>query len=190
MNLDGILPFSHGLLKKIIFPGDAVIDATCGNGHDTLFLAELVGTNGCVYAFDIQNEAVQNTATRLTEANCSAQVKLFQKSHAEIENCVPVPIKAAIYNLGYLPGGNKSITTLSETTISSIEQALAKLLPGGIVILVIYHGHDAGKTEKKAVLNYAESLPQKDFHVLRYGFINQQNNPPFVVAIEKRERKN
>ncbi len=190
MNLDGILPFSHGLLKKIIFPGDVVIDATCGNGHDTLFLANLVGTNGTVYAFDIQHDAIQNTSERLKEANCLAQVKLLQKSHAEIENCVPLPIKAAIYNLGYLPGGDKSITTLSETTILSIQQALAKLRPGGLVILVIYHGHDAGKAEKQAVLNYAESLSQKDFHVLRYGFINQQNHPPFIVAIEKKERKN
>ncbi|EMG27867.1 S-adenosylmethionine (SAM)-dependent methyltransferase [Listeria fleischmannii 1991] len=186
MNLDGILPFSHRLLKKIVFAGDVVLDATCGNGHDTLFLSNLVGPNGTVYAFDIQEEAIEHTSARLIENNSLNQVKLFKKSHAEINRYVLEPIKAAIYNLGYLPGGDKSITTRSDSTIESITQVLEKLVPQGIVILVIYHGHDAGKAEKSAVLKYAESLPQKDFHVLRYGFINQQNNPPFVVAIEKR----
>ncbi|EUJ17052.1 S-adenosylmethionine (SAM)-dependent methyltransferase [Listeria aquatica FSL S10-1188] len=79
MNLEGILPFSHQLLRKVIFPGDVVIDATCGNGHDTLFLAQLVGPNGKVYAYDIQQTAIEKTEARLDEASCKNQVLLFKK---------------------------------------------------------------------------------------------------------------
>ncbi|MGJ8731359.1 class I SAM-dependent methyltransferase [Listeria aquatica] len=186
MNLEGILPFSHQLLRKVIFPGDLVIDATCGNGHDTLFLAQLVGPNGKVYAYDIQQTAIEKTEARLDEASCKNQVLLFKKSHAELAADVSEPVRAVIYNLGYLPGGDKSITTLEESTLESISAALEKLMVGGLVILVIYHGHEAGKLEKEAILNYVSHLPQEKFSVLQYGFINQRNLPPFVVAIEKR----
>ncbi|WP_163652671.1 class I SAM-dependent methyltransferase [Listeria sp. PSOL-1] len=186
MNLENILQFSHSLLKKIVFPGDVVIDATCGNGHDTLFLAQLVGVNGMVYGFDIQKEAIEATATRLEEAAAHHQVQLFQTSHENIHTVVDQPIKAAIYNLGYLPGGDKAITTNPSSTLTSIEQALLKLIKGGMAILVIYHGHPSGKLEKEAILTFVQDLAQQDFHVLEYRFLNQQNHPPFVIVIEKR----
>ncbi|EUJ17051.1 methylase [Listeria aquatica FSL S10-1188] len=110
----------------------------------------------------------------------------LKKSHAELAADVSEPVRAVIYNLGYLPGGDKSITTLEESTLESISAALEKLMVGGLVILVIYHGHEAGKLEKEAILNYVSHLPQEKFSVLQYGFINQRNLPPFVVAIEKR----
>ncbi|MBC6309769.1 methyltransferase domain-containing protein [Listeria sp. FSL L7-1582] len=191
MNLKSILPFSHDLLTRLILPGDTVVDATIGNGHDTAFLANLVGVNGHVFGFDIQQEAIEATTQLLTEKHVADQVTLFRESHANMIELLPqqTEIKAAIFNLGYLPGGDKTITTLADSTIKAIEAALSLLTVGGIVILVIYHGHPEGQTEKSAVLHYTEALPQEQFHVLEYRFINQRNNPPFVIAIEKRKIK-
>lgn len=191
MNLKSILPFSHDLLTRLILPGDTVIDATIGNGHDTAFLANLVGVNGHVFGFDIQQEAIEATKQLLTEKHAADQVTLLRESHANMIELLPqqTEIKAAIFNLGYLPGGDKTITTLADSTIKAIEAALSLLTVGGIVILVIYHGHPEGQTEKSAVLHYTEALPQEQFHVLEYRFINQRNNPPFVIAIEKRKTK-
>ncbi|MBC1796699.1 methyltransferase domain-containing protein [Listeria booriae] len=190
MNLKAILPFSHDLLTRIVMPGDTVVDATVGNGHDTAFLAELVGVNGHVYGFDIQQEAIAATTRNLTEKKLQQQVTLFQESHANIANKLDSQaIKAAVFNLGYLPGGDKTITTLADSTIEAITATLSLLSVGGIVILVIYHGHPEGQTEKNAVLTYTEQLPQDEFHVLQYRFTNQRNNPPFVIAIEKRTQK-
>lgn len=191
MNLKSILPFSHDLLTRIILPGDTVVDATIGNGHDTAFLADLVGVNGHVFGFDIQQEAIDATTQLLIEKQVGNQVTLLRESHANMAELLPqqTEIKTAIFNLGYLPGGDKTITTLADSTIKAIEASLSLLTVGGIVILVIYHGHPEGQTEKSAVLNYAEALPQEQFHVLEYRFINQRNSPPFVIAIEKRKTK-
>ncbi|MBA3927439.1 tRNA (mnm(5)s(2)U34)-methyltransferase [Listeria rustica] len=191
MNLKSILPFSHDLLTRLILPGDTVVDATIGNGHDTAFLANLVGVNGHVFGFDIQQEAIEATTQLLTEKHVADQATLLRESHANMIELLPqqTEIKAAIFNLGYLPGGDKTITTLADSTIKAIEAALSLLTIGGIVILVIYHGHPEGQTEKSAVLRYTEALPQEQFHVLEYRFINQRNNPPFVIAIEKRKIK-
>ncbi|EUJ45015.1 tRNA (mnm(5)s(2)U34)-methyltransferase [Paenilisteria rocourtiae] len=190
MNLKSILPFSHDLLNRIILPGDTVVDATIGNGHDTAFLANLVGVNGRVFGFDIQQEAIDATTQLLTEKRLNTQVTLLHESHAKMTELLSEQtIKAAIFNLGYLPGGNKTITTLADSTIQAIDAALSLLEIGGITILVIYHGHPEGQIEKSAVLNYAKSLPQEQFHVLEYRFINQRSNPPFVIAIEKRKIK-
>lgn len=190
MKLDGILPFARQLLEKALSPGDFAVDATLGNGHDTLFLARLIGESGMVYGFDIQEEAVLNTQKRLEDQQLADRVTLFHKGHENIINCVPQSqhgrIKAAIFNLGYLPGGDKSIVTTPSTTISAIEQLLEIMAPEGIIVLVIYHGHQEGEIERDALLPFVKQLEQKDVHVLQYQFINQQNNPPFIIAIEKR----
>ncbi|EAE8347877.1 methyltransferase domain-containing protein [Listeria monocytogenes] len=187
MNLRGILPFAHDTLRKVIRYGDYVIDATCGNGHDTLLLAELVGINGQVLGFDIQQMAIDATKTRLENAGASSQVELICASHALIPEYATKPVRAAIFNLGYLPGGDKDITTTANSTLESIGHLMELLEVGGVIILVIYHGHPAGKLEKNAVMTFCETIPQQDFHVLSYNFINQKNDAPFVITIEKRK---
>lgn len=97
-------------------------------------------------------------------------------------------IAAAIFNLGYLPGGDKGVTTTGKTTIAAIEQLFNRLKQGGLIVLVVYHGHPQGKKEKNELLAYVESLPQEKAHAATYQFINQKNDPPFVVAIEKRAK--
>jgi predicted methyltransferase len=190
MMLERILPFARILLSKAITPGDITIDATVGNGHDTVLLAELVGSQGMVYGFDIQQDAILQTSKRLKEKSLENRVTLFLKGHEHVKECLPKiedgEVSAAIFNLGYLPGGNKEIVTTQETTISAVRQILALLKPEGILILVIYHGHKEGAIERDKLLEFVSTIDQMEAHVLRYQFVNQQNNPPFIIAIEKR----
>ena len=190
MILDRILPYARKLLQLAVQNGDIAIDATIGNGHDTVFLAKIVGETGHVYGFDIQDLAIQNTTERLINEDLAKQVTIVKKSHAKVKEVVPShqhgKIKGAIFNLGYLPGSDKSIVTVPDSTISSIEQILEMMAPEGIIVIVIYHGHEGGAIEKDALMNYVQSIPQDQAHVLIYRFLNQANNPPFIVAIEKK----
>ncbi|RID86540.1 16S rRNA (cytosine(1402)-N(4))-methyltransferase [Peribacillus asahii] len=190
MKLDRILPFARILLEKAVQPGDIAVDGTMGNGFDTVFLANLTGEAGHVYAFDIQSEAIQNTTAKLEAEQLSERCTLFHAGHEQLKDLIPEKetrsLTGAIFNLGYLPGGDKTITTKASTTISAIEQLLEKMKPEGIIVLVIYHGHPEGAIERDELLAYVKHLPQDKTHVLQYGFINQVNHPPFIVAIEKR----
>lgn len=181
------LHFSHQLLTECINPGNIVIDATMGNGHDTLFLSELVGYTGHVYAFDIQDKAIESTKKKIT-AQAIQNTTLIKDGHEHAVNHLPenTKIKAAIFNLGYLPRGDKHITTTSDTTLTAINQLLSILEESGRLILVLYSGHKEGMTEKSDVLTFAQTLPQDMYSVLTYQFINQQNNPPSVLCIEKK----
>lgn len=183
--LERVLPYAKTLLSSVINEGDIAVDATAGNGHDTLFLANLVGETGFVYAFDIQQQAVDVTIQRLKENGLEHRARVILDGHEQLSKYVQEEVAGAIFNLGYLPGGNHDIITKGETTISAIEQLLSLLKIGGIIVLVIYHGHEGGKEERDAVIEFVKSLPQKYVHVLRYEFINQKNDPPFIIALEK-----
>lgn len=189
MKLERVLPFSRTLMKMAIKHGDVAIDATIGNGHDTVFLAELVGENGHVYGFDIQEDAMEATASRLSKNGLSDRVTLFKESHENAAACLPESAvgnaSAAIFNLGYLPGGDKEIVTKPQSTIHAIEQLFKVMKMGGIIVLVIYYGHRGGEIERDAVVEYVRQLDQKQAHVLQYQFLNQKNSAPFIIAIEK-----
>ncbi|MDQ0196927.1 class I SAM-dependent methyltransferase [Neobacillus ginsengisoli] len=190
MKLERILPFAKKILEKAVRRGDIVVDATLGNGHDTLFLAELVGANGLVFGFDIQEEAITASTERLIQKGLLERVTLFHEGHEKLLENIPSihhgNVTGAIFNLGYLPGSDKAIVTRPETTISAVEQLLEIMAPEGIIVIVIYHGHDEGAIERDILLDYCQQIDQKAAHVLQYQFINQQKNPPFIVAIEKR----
>ncbi|WP_042354716.1 tRNA (mnm(5)s(2)U34)-methyltransferase [Bacillus rubiinfantis] len=190
MKLERILPFAKTLLQKAVKNGDIVVDATIGNGHDTVFLAELVGEHGKVYGFDVQEQAILATKERLIQHSLLERTTLFHEGHERVTQNIPLEehgkITGAIFNLGYLPGSDKNIITEPETTIDAVSQLLNIMAPEGIIVLVIYHGHDGGDIERDALLNYCRHLDQKFAHVIRYQFINQQHNPPFIIAIEKR----
>ncbi len=190
MKLERILPFARSLLAKAIKPGDAVVDGTLGNGHDAEMLCELVGEDGRVFGFDIQETAIENSMKRIEESHFEDRVMFFQRGHENVKKSIPPQyhgeISAAIFNLGYLPGGDKSLVTKPDTTISAIDQLLDIMAVEGIIVLVIYHGHPEGAVERDILLQYAERIEQKKAHVLQYRFINQVNNPPFIIAIEKR----
>jgi predicted methyltransferase len=190
MKLERILPFARTLLEKAVKPGDIAVDATVGNGHDTLFLSGLVGSEGRVHGFDIQEQAIASCTAKLEDRQLAERVVLYQKGHEHVKASLPADchgkVTGAIFNLGYLPGGNKSIVTVPQTTISAVEQLLEILAPEGIIVIVVYHGHPEGQRERDSLLGYVESLDQGQAHVLQYQFLNQKNNPPFIIAIEKR----
>ncbi|WP_428911268.1 class I SAM-dependent methyltransferase [Niallia sp. Krafla_26] len=190
MKVMQILPFARNLLERTCSNGDIVVDGTLGNGHDTEFLAHLVGPTGQVFGFDIQEQAILNTRKRLEDLHLNQQVTLFHHGHEKIKESIPSDlhgkIKGAIFNLGYLPGGDKSIVTKPETTIAAIRQLLELMAIEGIIVLVIYHGHQEGAVERDAIIEFTQSIDQQKAHVIQYGFINQNNHPPFIIAIEKR----
>lgn len=168
-------------------PGDTVVDATCGGGQDTVALARAVGPEGQVFAFDIQRKALILTEARL-HAHGIDNVHLVDRSFAEMSSHVPGGSAAAVvFNLGYLPGGDHSITTTAETTIEGLEAALRTIQRGGIVTVVMYDGHDAGKLEKARVLDWAQALDSRKFHVAYVSMLNQQNDPPEILWITKKK---
>ncbi len=191
MSLARVLPYTKQLLESVSEPGDCVVDMTAGNGHDTQFLAECVGPEGRVLAFDVQAQAIEESTRRLDEAGMLERVDLYHESHIHVGARLSDerrPVRAGVFNLGYLPGSDKSITTTGEETLEALDALLPVLAPGGLVVLVVYHGHLEGKRERDAVLDYVTALDQQGYAVLQYRFLNQQNHPPFIIAIEKKVR--
>ncbi|SDM12173.1 Putative rRNA methylase [Sediminibacillus halophilus] len=186
--LKKVIPYAHELLRETIQPGEVAVDATCGNGHDTTVLSKLVGDDGIVYAFDIQQQAIDRTMLLLEEQGID-NVHLLLADHQYAQAYIPKAdhgrIGGAIFNLGYLPGSDKQTITTPESTVEAIRAISAILKPGGLIVIVVYHGHHGGEQEKQELLDYLTSLDQKEFSVLQYAFINQQNNPPFLLALQK-----
>lgn len=185
MKLERVLQYAQTLLKSAVDEGDIAVDATAGNGHDTLFLAQLVGDDGFVYAFDVQKQAVDATLHRLLDNALEHRALVLKDGHENVAKYVNKPVAGAIFNLGYLPGSDHEVITRPNTTIQALESLLKLLKIGGIIVLVIYHGHEGGKEERDEVIRFVSELPQKYIHVLRYEFLNQKNDPPFVIALEK-----
>ncbi|QRG65409.1 tRNA (mnm(5)s(2)U34)-methyltransferase [Brevibacillus choshinensis] len=181
-----VLEVARKLIKERVQAGETVIDATMGNGNDTLFLAQLVQGAGKVIAYDIQPLAMEKTRERLEREGVLEWVDMRLTSHEEIES-VMEPVGAIMFNLGYLPGGDKEITTQAASTIRAIEAGLKVLRPGGIMTVMIYWGHSAGEVEKEAVETFCQTISQLDFLVLKYQYVNQQNQAPFLLAIERRD---
>lgn len=184
--LNSIHPLITEYLQKHIQPGNIVIDATLGNGHDTFKIAELLAGSGKIYGFDIQPSAIENSKVLLASLPApKPKIELIEDSHAFFAQYISEKVDFIIYNLGYLPKGDKEITTLADSTLKSVQSGLALLRGNGIMLIAVYHGHDAGKAEKEALEIFLSTLDQKQFNVLKQQFINQQNNPPFIYVIEK-----
>lgn len=181
---------AHSLLAKVLRPGERVLDATAGNGHDTEFLARAVGSDGHVLAIDIQAAALAATRARCHQAGLAGQVTLRQTSHAAVADefaqlaWPPGCLGAAMFNLGYLPGGEKSHITRTDTTLPALAATLAWLRPGGMLTIVCYPGHPGGDAEARAVEAWAAGLPVAKFLVARYGMLNLASAPPFLLAIQ------
>ena len=177
------LDMAHDFLAQIITQEDIVVDATMGNGHDTLFLAKIAKQ---VYSFDIQKQALEKTSQRLLEAGLT-NVELILQGHETVDQFVR-EAKAGIFNLGYLPSADKSIITQPQTTIEALEKLCHLLVKGGRIAIMIYYGHEGGDIEKDAVMDFVSQLPQQEYTATIYRTLNQVNNPPFLVMIEKLER--
>ena len=177
------LELAHDFLAQVITKDDVVVDATMGNGHDTLFLAKLAKQ---VYAFDIQEQALEKTSQRIQEAGLT-NVDLILQGHETVDQYV-TEVKAAIFNLGYLPSADKSIITQPQTTIEALDKLCQMLVKGGRIAIMIYYGHEGGDIERDSVMDFVSQLPQQEYTATIYRTLNQINNPPFLVMIEKLER--
>lgn len=173
------LTLAHNTWEKYIQPGDTVIDATAGNGNDTFFLAQLLKGEGKLIGYDIQAEALAQTQKRLADlpAHWREIVELRLQSHVQFsEN----KVKLIVYNLGYLPGGNKMITTKTESTLLSLQSALHSLAKKGSISITCYPGHPAGVLEQKAIMEFLKTLPSDKWNICHHVWLNRPVSPTWI----------
>jgi len=186
MDLKQGVDFSHDLITEHINKGAKVVDATVGRGYDTKFLAEVVGSEGFVWGFDLQNNALEEAKKRLQEDRLLDRVELIHAGHENMQDYINETVSGILFNLGYLPGSDKEVITTTETTLKAVKSGLRLLARGGLMVIVVYLGHEGGKQEQQALLDYVVELDEKKYNVLHYRFINQSGLPPEVLAIKKR----
>jgi hypothetical protein len=181
------LDLAHSYWSQLIKTGDSVIDATCGNGHDTLKLCQLALSidKGKVYAFDIQLQAIHSTSQFL-DANLSLafrmRVDLQHRCHSSFPDSIEKEsIKLIVYNLGYLPGGNKTFTTQKKTTLESLQQAQELLQPGGVISVTCYPGHAEGGQEQDTLLKYVTQFSPKKWSCCHHAWLNRKESPTFLL---------
>ena len=176
---------AHEAVRERVSFGETVVDATLGGGKDLVFLSGCVGTEGKVIGFDVQEEAVERSRALWERSGIECEVKLHALGHERMADFVDGEVAAVMFNLGYLPGGDKSVITRTGTTLEALVAAVGLLRAGGVVTVVCYPGHDGGGEEAEAVVEWASRLEQGKFSVVQYGFLNQRNAPPFLVAVER-----
>ncbi len=175
--MDNILDFAKNLIKYSYRDNAIGVDMTLGRGNDTIFLQSICKH---VYSFDIQKEAIDYCRKIIDNSN----VTLINDSHENIDKYINLEVDYVMYNLGYLPKGDKSITTKSFSTIASLMKVINLLKINGIITIGIYTGHDNG-SEAGDIKSYLKTLDQKKYNVLEYKFINRVNNSPYLIAIER-----
>jgi len=178
----------HLALAETLSEGHIAIDATAGNGHDTLFLARHVGLSGHIYAFDIQQEALLSSQKLLTDHNCNTPVTWLCTGHENLlKHIMPNHhgyIQAITFNLGYLPNSDKSKTTHGESTLAALHAGIGILAAGGIISILAYTGHEGGRKEAEAVKTWAQSLNHK-YEISIYIPENTRTPPPEWITIKK-----
>lgn len=175
---------AHGWLDNYLLPGATAVDATVGNGHDTLYLARKVGFSGRVYGFEIQEKALHNASELLHDEGCTNIVQLFHTGHENIGEYIKDEVDVIIFNLGYLPGGDHLILTRPNTTIKAVSSGLAILKKGGAICLVIYTGHPGGEEEQVQVEQFLGELDKHIFCVTKLCFLNR-DKAPYIIMVEK-----
>jgi SAM-dependent methyltransferase len=169
---------AHKYWKELLLPSDNVIDATCGNGNDTLFLANIL-KEGKIFAYDIQEKALKNTLDLLKENHISLEnISLIHQSHEDFS--VKDNIKLIVYNLGYLPKGDKTITTQVGSTLKSINEGLNIISKGGALSITCYSGHLEGEKEENAILKMAAVLDGKKYSVCLHRWLNREKAPSLI----------
>jgi SAM-dependent methyltransferase len=181
------LDLAHQYWAKHLRPEDTAIDATCGNGRDTLALAKLL-PRGRLIGLDIQPQALENTKALLKKnlpPEALDKISLFQQSHTDFP--VSRPVHLIVYNLGYLPGSNnKEFTTLEKSTLESLSNALEIIDLGGVISLTTYPGHAEGYKEHTACLNYLTNLNPKTWGICHHNWPNAQNAPNLFLIQKSR----
>lgn len=191
------LDLSHHYWHNHLRSGDSALDATCGNGHDTLVLARLLfpatpsaARKGQLHILDVQPEALVATQKRLTEAlppSAHTQLHFHLQCHSSFPPAIlPATLNLIVYNLGYLPGGNKQRTTRVTTTLLSLQAALPLLKEGGCISLTAYPGHPEGKEEEEALMQFCTTLPPQEWNICHHRFCNRRHSPSlFLIQYRK-----
>jgi len=183
--------WAQSILSTRLQAGDTVVDATAGNGHDTLFLAGKVLPGGHVYALDVQEQAITATRQRLVEAGIDeAAYTLVHAGHETLGSRLPEALKgqvrAFMFNLGYLPGGSKSLITVLDSTMAALAQAVDWLAQDGVLTVIAYPGHDGGREEGAAVEQWMASLSTNEYEVQKIAFLNFRPTTPYCMVVRRR----
>lgn len=188
--LPRILDFAQSLILQTLKSGEMAIDATLGNGHDAHFLYRIVGETGFLWGFDVQARAVNLSTEKIQGSFPEAEnYVFFLESHTKMLEKLGEDflgkVGAIMFNLGYLPGSDKTIITLAEKTLKALEQAILLLRRGGILTVVVYPGHNGGEIESQSVEHFLATLPTEKGEVIRYQFLNKQKKSPYLLAFLK-----
>lgn len=181
-----ITEWCHHFIKEHVKEGALCIDATAGNGNDTQILCELVGDKGKVFAFDIQEKAVNNTKARLEKAGLANRAEILLDSHINMGKYVEEgTVHCIVFNFGYLPGGDHNLATRGETSVEAIYSGLRLLCKGGMMSLCVYSGGDSGFEERDAIFGALRELDCKQYLVIVSSYYNRPNHPPIPVLVIK-----
>lgn len=181
------LGLSHHMMKDHIKKGALCIDATCGRGRDSAFLAELVGEHGTVIALDIQKEAVASTKALADQLGLK-QIEVFHSCHSRIDDFAKAEsVDGIMFNFGWLPGGDHNTFSRTETSIEAVKKSLLLLKKDGIMTLCLYYGKENGNNERDDLVAFARDLDQMKYSVLFFDFLNRKNNPPQLILIKKEQ---
>lgn len=180
-----LLEMHKDFILRHLKEGDVCADFTMGNGHDTEFLSKTVGEGGKVYAFDIQKAAVESTEKNLKAAGCPENYVLINDSHHNLKKYITEPIKAGMFNLGYLPGGDKSITTMRETTLPAIMDAIDMLGKDACLNIAVYPGHKEGELEGEEICEMLSKLSRYKLCVTKVKILNSPTSPYFIFVETK-----
>ena len=185
-NMVDLLELQKRFILAHLRPGDVAVDCTMGNGNDTAFLSQTVGEMGRVYAFDIQEAALESTRAHLAELGCPENYTLIHASHHRILEFVKENPKAVMFNLGYLPGsGKKQVTTMRETTMEAVRGAVELLDHDGILLVAIYPGHEEGRLEGEMLGEYFASLDRHKICCSCFKIVNSPTSPYFYIVEKK-----
>ncbi len=182
------LDLAHQYWKRIVKTGDTVIDATCGNGYDTVALARLAldEDKGWLLAIDKQPDAIKAAKARLADefsGKILQRVRFETRCHSQFpEDLKKESVALVAYNLGYLPGGDKTMTTMVRTTLQSFETVLSFIRYGGAISITCYPGHPEGRAEEEKVIAFSASLDPRLWSCCLHQWSNRRNAPSLLLC--------
>lgn len=190
MFISHTVSFVKAVMGQVAGPGDIAVDATVGNGIDTLFLSQQVGPEGKVFGFDIQQNALDSARQRLASQGAPDNVTLLLAGHERMAELLPDEVRCAVgavmFNFGYLPGGDETVITRPETSCAAIDAALSVMRRGGVASMVLYTGHPGGAEEAEAIEAHCAAIPMDRARVMQCRMTNHPGAQTRVLLVEKR----
>lgn len=183
--LNNVVEIAQIYMRLSIKKGATVLDATCGNGYDTVLLSDLTGISGKVLAFDVQQVAISRTEERLKKNNCCDNVRLICDSHEHLADYTD-SISFAVFNLGYLPNSDKSVTTKACATLRAVKTAISILTPGGLIVICCYLGHPGGAEEYESLVAELNHYDCDRYNIVLLKHLIRHEDAPRIILIEKK----